>query len=265
MSGDASHEEAATSVSSSQAAQSQPLVIVTESEGALNLGLNRPDKRNALSLALVDQLRHAIETRRNRPAVLLLTSTTPGMFIAGADIGELNDRGEEEAFQAINVELFNAIARWRWPTIAVIDGPAFGGGLECALACDLRVASPTARFAQPELGLGILAGAGGNWRLPELVGQGIARRMLYLGEVLDASTGYSVGLVDQLSEEPLAAAIAWANVIGSKPWRALEITKLALATGGHDSTRVVDILGQAILFESEEKRVRMQRFLKPSH
>ncbi len=263
LSGDSNNEATATPVSSSQAAQIQPLVLVTESEGVLSLGLNRPDKRNALSLALVDQLRQAIETRRNRPAVLLLTSTTPGIFIAGADIGELHDRGEEEAFQAINVELFNAIARWRWPTIAVIDGPAFGGGLECALACDLRVASPKARFAQPELGLGILAGAGGNWRLPELVGQGIARRMLYLGEVLDASTGYSVGLIDGLFEDPLTAAIAWTNVIRSKPWRALEITKLALATGEHASTRVVDILGQAILFESEEKRARMQRFGRP--
>lgn len=263
MSGETSHSEAQSRSASPEVAKADPFVVVVEDEGVVNLGLNRPDKRNALSLALVEELREAIVVRRNRPAVLVLTSVTPGMFIAGADIGELNDRGEEEAFQAINVELFNLISRWRWPTIAVIDGPAFGGGLECALACDLRVASPRARFAQPELGLGILAGAGGNWRLPQLIGQGVARKMLYLGEVLDAPAGLAVGLVDEISEDPLAAAMAWVDVIRSKPWRALEITKLALSANETASTRVVDILGQAILFESKEKHDRMQKFIGP--
>jgi enoyl-CoA hydratase/carnithine racemase len=236
-------------------------VVVTHSEGLVTIGLNRPDKRNALSLALVSQLRAVIEEHRHEPAVMIITSANPNMFIAGADIAELDARGEEEAFRAINVELFDAIASWRWPTIAAIDGPAFGGGLECALACDLRIASPRARFAQPELGLGILAGAGGNWRLPELVGLGLARRMLYLGEVVDADRALAMGLVDELVEEPVLRAQHWAQQIGTKPWRALEITKLALGSGVRPSSQLIDILGQAILFESDAKRERMRSFL----
>jgi len=237
-------------------------VVVTRSEGLVTIGLNRPDKRNALSLALVSQLRAVIEEHRHEPAVLIITSANPNMFIAGADIAELDARGEEEAFRAINVELFDAIASWRWPAIAAIDGPAFGGGLECALACDLRIASPRARFAQPELGLGILAGAGGNWRLPELVGLGLARRMLYLGEVIDADRALAMGLVDELVEEPVSLARHWAQQIGTKPWRALEITKLALGSGVRPSSQLIDILGQAILFESDAKRERMRSFLE---
>jgi len=237
-------------------------VVVTRSEGLVTIGLNRPDKRNALSLELVSQLRAVIEEHRHEPAVMIITSANPNMFIAGADIAELDARGEEEAFRAINVELFDAIASWRWPTIAAIDGPAFGGGLECALACDLRIASPRARFAQPELGLGILAGAGGNWRLPELVGLGLARRMLYLGEVIDADRALAMGLVDELVEEPVALAQHWAQQMGAKPWRALEITKLALGSGVRPSSQLIDILGQAILFESDAKRERMRSFLE---
>ncbi len=241
---------------------SRELVSVSKEEGLIRIGLNRPDKRNALSLELVSQLKTTIETHRHEPSVLLISSTTPNMFIAGADIAELSARGEEEAFRAINVELFNAIAAWRWPSIAAIDGPALGGGLECALACDLRVASPRARFAQPELGLGILAGAGGNWRLPDLVGIGWARRMLYLGEMIDAVQAHAIGLVDRLAEDPIVAAIEWSVQIRRQPWRALEITKLALATGGRASSGLIDVLGQAILFESQEKRERMQSFLE---
>lgn len=237
-------------------------LVRTRREGAaLVVEIDRPDKRNALSLVLVEELAGLLRAARHEPAVLVLASSTPGIFLAGADIAELAARHEEEAFRAWNVELFEEVARWRWPSIAAIDGAALGGGLELALAADLRVASPQARFGQPELGLGILAGAGGNWRLPELVGLAQARRMLYLGQQLGAEEALAVGLLDALDDDPLARALAWAEEIASRPWRALEITKLALASGGRSSTRTLDVLGQAILFESSEKERRMQEFL----
>jgi len=223
--------------------------------------IDRPAKRNALSLALVEELSVVLGEARHDPAVLVLASRTPGMFVSGADIGELVARREEEAFRAWNVELFDQVARWRWPSVAAIDGAALGGGLELALAVDLRVASLRARFAQPELSLGILAGAGGNWRLPELVGVQRARRMLLLGEQLGAEEARACGLVDEVVEDPLPRALALAEELATRPWRALEITKLALAAGGRPSTRTLDVLGQAILFESSEKERRMQDFL----
>lgn len=236
-------------------------VLARREGAALLVEIDRPDKRNALSLALVEELEAVLREARHEPAILVIGSRTPGMFIAGADIAELLARGEEEAFRAWNVELFDRIASWRWPAIAAIDGPALGGGLELALACDFRIASERARFGQPELGLGILAGAGGNWRLPEVVGLQWARRMLLLGAQLDARQALDAGLVDEVVEDPLATALARAEEIASRPWRALELTKLALASGQRPSTRAIDVLGQAILFESSEKERRMQAFL----
>ena len=226
------------------------------------LGLNRPDKYNALDESMVDQIDRALIQVRREPSILLVHSTTPRIFAAGADIAELVERDADAALRGINAGLFDRIEAHRWPTIAVIDGPAFGGGCELALACDLRVASSHARFAQPELGLGILAGAGANWRLPQAVGLPMARRMLYTGEVLDADAALAAGLIDSVHapDELLDRAIALAESIASRSWRALELTKLALRAH-RPATTSLDIVSQAVLFDSQDKRERMGRFL----
>jgi enoyl-CoA hydratase/carnithine racemase len=184
------------------------------------------------------------------------------MFAAGADIAELVDRDADAALRSINAGLFDRIEAHRWPTIAVVDGPAYGGGCELALACDLRIASPNARFAQPELGLGILAGAGANWRLPQAVGLPTARRMLFAGEVLEDQQALTAGLVDAVhpSEDLLDQAIALADEVASRSWRALELTKLALRQH-RPATTAFDVAAQAMLFGSEDKRQRMTSFL----
>jgi Enoyl-CoA hydratase/carnithine racemase len=239
------------------------LTRVVRHDGVLLLGLDRPDKRNALDEAMVDEIDAVLrDASREEPAVLVVHSTTPGMFVSGADIGELIERDADAALRSINAGLFDRLEAHRWPTITAIDGAAFGGGCELALACDLRVASPNARFAQPELNLGILAGAGANWRLPALVGIGMARRMLYTGEIVDADTALTSGLVDAVhpTDELLTEAIALAERIGQRSWRALELTKLALRQH-RPATTGLDVAAQALLFESDEKRRRMQAFL----
>jgi enoyl-CoA hydratase/carnithine racemase len=239
--------------------------VVTERRGpAFLIGLDRPDKRNAIDHETVDELHQVLdEAGRGDPCVVIVHSTTPGMFVAGADIAELIERRADDAFRAINAGLFERLEAHRWPTIAVVDGPALGGGCELALACDLRVASPQARFGQPELGLGIIAGAGGNWRLAQLVGLGWARRLLYLGEVVDVKTAQAIGLVDAVhpSEELLPAAIDLAGRIARQSWRALELTKLALRQQ-RQATTLFDVTAQALLFEGEDKRARMGAFLE---
>ncbi len=142
-------------------------VQVTRRDNATWIGVHRPDKRNALDLATSRALRQALEdAQAGGPTVLVLHSTTPGIFVSGTDIGDLAGRGVEEALDPVNVRLFEQLASFRWPTVAVIDGPALGGGLELALACDLRVGSPAARFATPEPSLGIMAGAGETTACP---------------------------------------------------------------------------------------------------
>jgi enoyl-CoA hydratase/carnithine racemase len=232
-------------------------------EGPVTLvGLDRPAKRNALDQALVDELHGVLDAAGGEPSILVLHSTTPGMFVAGADIAELIERRADQALQAINAGLFERIEQHRWPTIAAIDGAAYGGGCELALACDFRLATPNARFAQPELNLGILAGAGANWRLSQVVGQQVARRMLYTGAVLDADAALAAGLVDTVhsADELLAAATELAHTIAERSWRALELTKLALRLH-RPATTTFDVAAQALLFESDDKAARMQAFL----
>ena len=237
-------------------------VVCERRDDVLLVGLNRPDKRNALDRATVEELHRVLTEVRGDRCILVLHSTTPGIFVAGADIAELAARDADDALLAINAGLFERLEAHRWPTIAVVDGPALGGGCELALACDLRVASTRARFAQPEPSLGILAGAGANWRLAQLVGLGQARRMLYTGEVLDAAGALECGLVDAVHEPEgvLEAGLEMARTIATRSWRALELTKLALRLHRPDTT-VFDVAAQALLFEGEDKRQRMQAFL----
>ena len=239
------------------------LLKVTRANGVLHVGIDRPAKRNAIDLAMADELHQVLtDASRAEPAVLILASTTPGMFVSGADIAELRERRADEALQNINAGVFERLAAYRWPSIAVVDGPALGGGCEMAMACDFRIGSPNSTFAQPEPSLGILAGAGGNWRLTQLVGLAQARRMLFTGAALDADAALHAGLLDavhpanQLSD----AALALAATIAKRSWRSLELTKLALRLH-QPATTAFDMAAQALLFESQDKLDRMDAFL----
>jgi enoyl-CoA hydratase/carnithine racemase len=238
-------------------------VKVERRDTTVLVGLDRPEKRNALDEATVDELHRILDEHAREPCVLVIYSTTPGMFAAGADIAELLERDADAALRAINAGLCEHLEAHRWPTIAAVDGWALGGGCELALACDLRLASPNARFGQPELGLGIMAGAGGNWRLAQLVGLGMARRILYMGAILGADDALAAGLVDAVhpADRLLDEAVALGERIAVHSWRALELTKLALRLH-RPSTTTFDIVGQALLFESDEKRRRMTEFLE---
>lgn len=236
--------------------------VVVRDEGTIRwIGLNRPDKRNAIDEATADAFSAALDDARKHPCVLIVHSTTPGIFAAGADIAELRDRDADGALLAINAGLFEKLEAHRWPTIAAVDGAALGGGCELALACDLRVASESAFFAQPELSLGILAGAGANWRLAQAVGQQVARRMLYTGARLSAAEARAAGLVDEVAAEPETAARALAEKIARQSWRALELTKLALRSH-RPATTTFDVAAQALLFGTQDKYDRMTAFLE---
>lgn len=237
--------------------------VRTERRGpALLVGLDRPAKHNALDETTVDALHAVLRDARAEPCVLVMHSTTPGVFAAGADIAELLERDADDARRQINATLFDALEHHPWPTVAAVDGPALGGGCELALACDLRIASPRARFAQPEPALGIVAAAGAHWRLPQAVGLPLARRMLYTGETLDADAALAAGLVQSLHapEGLLDAAVGLAERIATRSWRALELTKVALRAH-RPATTTLDAESQAELFGSADKRERMTRFL----
>ncbi|WP_113703487.1 enoyl-CoA hydratase/isomerase family protein [Nonomuraea lactucae] len=236
-------------------------LLVDERPDRVVVTLNRPRARNALDLAMVRELHEVCEALERRPRLLLLTGSE-GVFAAGADIGELLQRGREEALQGINSRLFDRIARLPLPTLAAVDGYALGGGAELAYACDLRLATPEAVFGNPEPGLGIIAAAGACWRLAELVGRSVAKQVLLGGRWLTAAEAERFGLVGEVvaAEELSARAHALLDRMAKSSPGALRLTKLVLdAPGAHP---VADDLAQAVLLESQDKHERMTAFLE---
>ncbi|MEV4352136.1 enoyl-CoA hydratase/isomerase family protein [Actinoplanes sp. NPDC049596] len=234
-------------------------LVVEELDDRVVVTLRRPEARNAINAAMVTELHEVCASLEERPRLLLLTGDG-GTFAAGADIGELRERGREQALQGINSRLFDRIARLPLPTVAAVDGYALGGGAELAYACDLRLASPSAVFGNPEPGLGILAAAGACWRLRELVGASVAKQVLLAGRRLDADDALRFGLVAEVvpAGELLKRAHTLLDRMARSGQLALRLTKLVADGGGHPLT---DDLAQAILFESAEKRERMDAFL----
>jgi enoyl-CoA hydratase/carnithine racemase len=241
-------------------AQSVTSIDVEERADRVVVTLNRPSAKNAITAAMIGELHDVCAALEEKPRLLLLTGAG-GTFAAGADIAELRDRGRDQALLGINRRLFDRIARLPLPTVAAVDGYALGGGAELAYACDVRLASPSAVFGNPEPGLGILAAAGATWRLRELVGASVAKQVLLAGRRLDAPDAYRLGLVAEVAPEGelLDRAHRLLDRMARSGPLALRLTKLvADAPGGHPLT---DDLAQAVLFESDDKRARMDAFL----
>jgi enoyl-CoA hydratase len=245
--------------------------ILTEvgDDGVALVTLNRPEVHNALNQQMVDDL-HAVlgsyETRDDIRA-LILTSAGGKAFMSGADIAQLRERRRADAHKGINASLFARIERFPRPTVAAIVGWCLGGGCELALSCDFRVAAASSKFGQPEVGLGIMAAAGGTRRLPALVGLAHARRLLFSGAIIDAAEAERIGLVDQVvsEDEVVKAARMLLEPIRSQAPEAVRRTKEALLAWSHgaseEALRALDNELQGDLFEHPDKFARMDAFL----
>ena len=222
--------------------------------------LDRPEVRNAIDQATVDALHGVCAELEAAPRPLVVTGTGD-VFAAGADIRQLRERGRDQALAGINRRLFDRIAALPMPTVAAVNGPALGGGAELAYACDIRIATPTACFGNPEPGLGILAAAGAGYRLSELVGRSVAKSVLLAGHVLDAEAAFRCGLVLDIVESAdlLTAAHRMVDRMNRQSALALRISKLVIDAGG--AHPLVDDLAQAVLFETPDKYERMTAFL----
>lgn len=202
-------------------------------ERVATIVVNRPEKRNALNSVVRREMVEALDALQNEPEVRVVVITGAGdkAFIAGADIGEFAERTPLEQREAMEGRrVFEVIAEYPKPTIAMINGYALGGGCEVALACDLRVAARSARLGQPEIKLGILPGGGGTQRLPRLVGFGRAMRMILTGEMIDAEEAERIGLVDLIVDDKDLAARTYelARTIAGYSPVALKLAKEAV-------------------------------------
>jgi len=238
------------------------LVLLSTTESFVELKINRPAKRNALDRALTAALSDALGTTRSTPLPLLIRSSTPGMFVSGADIAELAARTRDDALARYNATLFKEIEDYPYPTVAVVDGEALGGGCELALACDFRIATTRSVWGLPEVRLGLVPAAGGMWRLTQLVGLGHALDMVLTGRRLSAAEANRIGLVQRVVEAADAdsAATGLAAELNRVSLDAARLAKEIMRASG-DHRRLIDALAMALCYESDGTQQRLRRFL----
>ncbi|SEQ92232.1 enoyl-CoA hydratase/isomerase family protein [Lentzea albida] len=234
-------------------------LLVEEHDDRVVLRLNRPDVRNAIDLPMVQALHEACAELERHPRLALIIGEG-GTFAAGADIAQLRERRRDDALQGINSGVFDRVHRLPMPVIALVDGYALGGGAELAYACDFRIGTPTTKIGNPEPGLGILAAAGGCWRLRELVGEPLAKEILLAGRVLTAQEALDVRLLNEVADDLEAAGHRLADRVLKQAPLALRLTK-SVFHAPREAHPFVDDLAQAVLFETRDKTDRMTAFL----
>lgn len=242
---------------------------VDVSESIATLTVDRPAVKNALDLATVHELHRALDELAvsAEAGVLIITGAGETSFVSGADINDIRARSLADGLAAINSSLFAKIDRFPKPVIAAVNGFALGGGCELALACDIRVAADTAKFGQPELGLGIIPGAGATQRLPRIVGLGWAKHLVLSGDVIDARQALDIGLVTAVM--PASQLQVRARELAKKILRqgplAARLAKLSLNASARvdlDSGLLIETLAQAICYDSDDKQEGTTAFLE---
>lgn len=248
---------------------SAPVTIGWEDDVA-TITVNRPDRLNALDVETLHALRDAIETaEREEARCLVLTGAGDEAFVAGADIDHMVDLSTEEAheYAELGHSITDALESFPAPTLAAVNGFAFGGGCELALACDLRVASEGAVLGQTEIDLGIIPGWGGTQRLQRLVGDETARRLVFFGERVDAQQALDYGLVGEVVDhDRLEDRVAeMAAELAAKPRFALQAAKEALNEAEESPQSVAldfERRTWASLFGTPDQREGMRAFLE---
>ena len=188
--------------------QNGPITILT---------ISAPKSLNALNSNILNELNQALDELDKNTRVLIITGDGEKSFVAGADISEMAGLNEAEgfAFGKRGADVFRKIETLTIPVIAAVNGFALGGGCELAMACDIRICSDNARFGQPEVGLGIIPGFSGTYRLAKLVGMGMAKQLIYTGKNIKADEALRIGLVNAVypQAELMPAAMQMAESI----------------------------------------------------
>ncbi|RSL33567.1 enoyl-CoA hydratase/isomerase family protein [Salibacterium salarium] len=243
------------------------LEVVIENNVAL-VTINRPPV-NPLNSTVFKELSELFDVLEEdeQVAAIVLTGSGEKAFVAGADINEMNDldivgvNSMNKKSRAVFTKIENATK----PVIAAINGIALGGGLELALACDLRISSEKAKFGFPEVGLGIIPGGGGTQRLQNIVGQGIAKELIYFGETFDAKRAEDLQLVNKVvaAEEVEGEAINWALKLTEKPSFALQMAKTSINAGSNvdlESGLTIENACFGSAFSTEDRKEGMAAF-----
>ncbi len=238
-------------------------------KGVLTITINRPDKLNALNKELMGELEALLGEIENEHQIRAAVITGSGQksFIAGADISELNKLTKEESLKLSQwgQEIFFKIEINSKPFIAAVNGFALGGGCELAMACHFRIASDNAIFGQPEVNLGLIPGYGGTQRLVQLIGKGRALELMLTGNMIDAATAFTYGLVNHVvkPEELMKKAISLAEIMVSKSSLSLsQCISSANASFSLKEGYVLESKGFSKCFDSRDGKEGIKAFLE---
>jgi len=226
-------------------------ILLEKRDRVAILTVNRPQALNALNQDTLREIASAVaEVKEDAQAdVLIITGAGSKAFVAGADITAMVEMSalEGRAFGKLGGDVTRLIESMPKPVIAAINGFCLGGGCELAMACDFRICSDTAKFGQPEVGLGVTPGFGGTQRLPRLVGSGPAKQLLFTGETIDAGEALRIGLVNKVfpADELMGEVMKIAMMISARGQVAVQLCKDAVNHGLQ-----VDI-DQAMAFEAD--------------
>ena len=245
-------------------------LLVEHLDGVALLTINRPDKLNALNQQVRDDLLEALEAIENDDSlrVVVITGAGEKSFIAGADISEFEGRSPFDQRHAMRFpRIFDVMASFPKPVIAMVNGFCLGGGCELAMSCDLRIASEKARFGQPEIKLGLIPGGGGTQRMPRLIGLGHAMRLMLTGDMIGADEALQIGLVEQVvpHEDLKARTLELAGRIAQMSPLTLRVAKEAVRASERMPIEEGILYERdlfCLCFSTEDKKEGVQAFLQ---
>ena len=246
-------------------------LLVEIEDGIAVVTINRPKSLNALNsetLAELGDIAAAIEKAKD-VKVVILTGSGQKSFVAGADISEMVNATpmEGRAMALLAAETFKKFENMPQVTIAAVNGYALGGGCEISMCCDIRIAAENAKFAQPEVNLGILPGFGGTQRLPRLIGKGRAKELIFTTDQIDAQEAYRIGLANHVvpQEELLDYCKAMAGRIMKNAPYAVSLAKQVINSGADmdlDNGLKLEANIFGLSFSTEDKKEGMTAFLE---
>ena len=246
-------------------------VLCENRGGILYITLNRPEVRNALNPEMWRDIGAAVKLAKEDESVrvVILTGAGDKALASGADIRELHDRHYLVQLAGTATGAMKELENLPKPVICAVNGYALGGGCELAMACDIRIATGRSKFGQPELGLGLIPGAGGTQRLARLVGIGRAKELIYTGRIIDAKEALQIGLVNMVTEDSREALMEAAGAMAGKMLKkgpvALMMAKIAINTGVETDINTgltLELLAQTIAFSTEDRKEGTAAFLE---
>lgn len=246
------------------------VILLTKEDGIATITLNRPPM-NPLNTQVFRELILAIDDIQADASVkaVIITGAGEKALAAGADITEMINLTPVEVYTFCQNDLvaFSKIENLGKPVIAAINGLCLGGGMELTLTCDFRIAADTAKFGQPEINLGIIPGAGATQRLPRLIGTAKAKELIFLGDIIDATTALNIGLVNKVV--PLSSlmeeTVKLAKRLATKPAVAMKMAKSSINTGMNldiTSALTLEIQNFILTFASDDRKEGMSAFVE---